>query len=194
MTVFAYESWKNNGHLMAKVAELGYLDGAVFDATYGEGVFWKRWKPETLVTNDQFSSADICADFRKLPFADNTFDSVVFDPPYKLSGTPMLGQFDTRYGTDVAMPWQERMRLILSGAAECFRVTKGFLLVKCQDQVCSGEVRWQTDEVWAVIRLAGGVKVDRFDFLKKGQPQPKDRRQVHARRNASQLLVFKKES
>ena len=40
-----------------------------------------------------------------------------------------------------------------------------------------------------VIRACNAVN-DRFDFVTVPRPQPDDRRQVTARRNASQLLVF----
>ena len=195
--ILATRAWPDNGALMYEaVAPLGYIQGRVLDATYGEGTFWKRFPNELwwLTTNDLYKEADLRADFCRLPFRDEEFDAVVFDPPYKLSGTPALGQFDLRYGVGVAMPWQERMRLIRRGALECLRVTKagGHTLVKCQDQVCSGKVVWQTDEVTHVMRTHGADKLDRFDLAHPPRPQPAGRKQVHARRNTSQLLVFRR--
>lgn len=186
----ATRAWPTNAHMIADVAKLGYLDGAVLDATYGEGNFWTVWRPVSLTTNDLWKPADHHYDFRAMGFPDHAFHAVVFDPPYKLSGTPALGQFDYRYGTDKAMTFTERMALLREGALECARVASSHLLIKCQDQVVSGRVYWQTDYFTSLLTAGGWTKVDRFDFVYNPRPQPGNRRQQHARRNSSQLLVF----
>jgi len=45
---------------------------------------------------------------------------------------------------------------------EAYRVLakKGILMVKCQDQVEGGRVRWQTDLITEAVAKAGGRKVD----------------------------------
>lgn len=195
--VMAVSNWKTNADLIADVARLGYLDGTVLDTTYGEaGGFWKVWRPEGLVAADvdpNIEDLDLVADFTCLPFADESFDSVVMDPPYRLNGTPTLGEFDSRYGIGAYTRWQDRMDLILRGVTECCRVSRSFVLTKTQDQICSGKVVWQSDLVTDTAAKSGFTKVDRFDFVTAMRPQPPGRRQVHARRNASQLLVFRKE-
>lgn len=191
MTVFAIGEWATNAHLIADVAKLGYLDGTVLDATYGEhGGFWKVWRPESLTTNDRYRDADYHYDYRAFPFCDGEFDVVVFDPPYKLSGTPALGAFDARFGIEESMSREDRLEDIRLGARECFRVARRRLLVKCQDQVEGGKVRWQTDLVTRAVEELGGTKIDRFDFVSNGRPQPGNRTQRTARRNHSTLLVF----
>lgn len=188
--VLGAHDWRTNGHMIEDVARLGYLDGRVLDATLGESTFWNEWKPEYLATNDLYKPALYNHDFRYFPENWAGFwDSVVFDPPYKLSGTPSLGQFDQRYGIDRPMKVQDRLKLILDGAVECWRITKGFLLVKCQDQVVSGNVVWQTSLIKDTLSWHDARLVDRFDFIYTPRPQPVAR-QVHARRNTSQLLVF----
>ena len=190
MTVLAVKNWKDNGAMIADVAQLGYITGTVLDVTYGKGTFWKYWQPETLITHDLAIDG---VDFRKLPEEDGSIDCVVLDPPYKLNGTPALGEFDERYGIDVPMTWQQRHTMIKYGIEEAERVLreKGHLLLKCQDQVCSGQVRWQTYEFTHKATRLGFRLVDRFDMLGKARPQPKGRRQVHAQGRPSTLLVFK---
>lgn len=177
--------------MIADVAKLGYITGTVLDVTYGRGTFWKNWKPETLITHDLATDR---VDFRSLPEKDESVDCVVMDPPYKLNGTPALGEFDKRYGVDVPMSWWQRHTMIKNGIREAERVLrkKGHLLLKCQDQVSSGQVRWQTIEFTGYALSLGLRLVDRFDMLGKGRPQPKWRRQVHAQGRPSTLLVFKK--
>ena len=193
MTILATKPC-TNADLMIECMALGYvpLIGDVLDPTYGEGGFWRLTRPSGLVTCDLKPGADLIADFTQLPFDDDRFDSVVFDPPYKLNGTPSMGKMDERYGVEEPTNWRERHDLMVRGLNECARVLKsgGHLLVKCQDQVCSGKVRWQTDLMTSAARLVGLEKIDRFDLVGH-RPQPAGRRQVHARRNSSQLLVFR---
>lgn len=68
----------------------------------------------------------------------------------------------------------------------------GMLLVKCQDQVCSGKVRWQTIEFAGHAVELGSRLVDQL-HLPSYRPQPAGRRQIHARRNYSTLLVLRKD-
>lgn len=193
--VMAIDKWATNGALIADCARLGYLRDEWFtlDPTYGHGTFWKEWRPKALrgTDLDPAKSIDDCrgVDFTAMQFGDREFDCVVFDPPYKLNGTP-TEQVDKRYGVHESTRWQDRMALCRAGISECARVLgDGFLLVKCQDQVCSGKVRWQTVDFTAHAETQGLGLVDRFDFLSY-RPQPSGTRQVTARRNASTLLVF----
>lgn len=188
-------SWATNAELIADVAVLGWLsdDLSVLDVTYGEGAFWTKYRPPLLTGVDLNPAKSLTGepvDFRSLPYADRSFDVVVFDPPYKLNGTPSLDGFDGAYGVEVATRWQDRMQLIADGAAECARVARKHLLVKCQDQVVSGKMRWQTDVVTDIAYAAGFRKADRLDFRSNGLPQPPGRRQQHARHSVSQLIVF----
>lgn len=191
--VLAIGGWRNNAELIRDVAQLGYLDGHVLDATFGEGNFWAAWSPKHLTTNDLHKNADLHANFTALPFADDTFDAVVFDPPYRMSGRRDRGSFDQRFGLVEYRDNRTILGDITSGAIECLRVTRRHLLVKCQDQVNGGRVRWQTDLVTQTVTDHGATKVDRFDFVPPSRrPQPAHRRQLTARRNHSTLLVFTK--
>lgn len=193
MTILAVHNWSGNAALIADVAQLGYLDGTVLDATYGKhGGFWKLWRPEALTTNDLNHPADHSWDFRSMPIPGGSFDAVVFDPDYKLNGTPAVGEMDERYGTDENLSRAERLEKIRLGALECFRVARQRLLVKCMDQVEGGQVRWQTDIVTRAVEEAGGRKVDRFDLIGHGRAQPSGRRQLTAQGRGSTLLVFSK--
>lgn len=191
--IYAAQHWPTNAHMMVDVARLGYLRREWFtlDPTYGLGNFWTRWSPyrHNFVYADKYTLDG--HDFRDLPWQDGTFDAVVFDPPYKLNGTP--SPEEVRYGVEVPTRWQDRILLMQQGQKECARVLKrgGYLLTKCQDQVVSGKVVWQTDIMTMQAKADGLVKVDRLDFLTNPRPQPHSR-QVHARRNYSTLLVFQK--
>lgn len=190
-------AWKDNAEMIADVARLGYLNGHVCDVTYGYGKWWKVFQPLELTAHDLNplkSPLGYGVDFRATGHFDRFFDAVVFDPPYKLNGTP-TDKVDEPYGVDEVRTWQERHALIMEGITECARISNGFVLVKCQNQVCSGSTRFQADIFSEHASTVGLRKVDEFLKLSRspvGRPQPKGRRQVHARNNYSTLLVFKR--
>jgi len=193
MTVLAARAWSSNAELFADVSKLHYLDGSVMDCTYGLGLFWSLWRPESLVCHDLYTVDGV--DFRNLPEPDGTFDASVLDPPYRMSGTRDRGDFDERYGVQGAyVKWQDVIELVCDGISECLRATKpgGYLLLKCADQVCSGQVRWQTRIFSDWAEAKGAKLVDRFDMITTPRPQPAGRKQRHAARNLSTLLVFQK--
>ena len=196
--VLAITAWPDNAAMVEDCVRLGYLRATdrVLDPTYGRGTWWKRWRPARLVwcTHDT-------ADFRHLPFAADTFDSAVFDPPYISKGraTKKLGDFDQRYGLAAyaaGTPRQspaEVQRIMDDGLTDVVRVVKpgGFVLVKCMDYISGGKL-WQGVYKTVSHALALGCEVqDRFEHLRAPGPQPAGRPQKHARRNHSTLLVLR---
>jgi len=194
--ILAVQAWPTNADLIADCAQLGYLhdDWLTLDPTYGLGRWWSKWRPHRLVASDvdpAKSPTGTSVDFTDLPHPDGMFDAVAFDPPYKLNGTP-TADIDGRYGVHVVRSREDRHRLICDRITECARVLapRGFLLVKCQDQVNGGRVRWQTDLFTRHAEHLGLDKVDALHMLAY-RPQPDGTRQEHARRNHSTLLVFR---
>lgn len=196
----ALHAWTDNAQMIAEGVRPLYIgdDDRVLDPTYGLGGWWKRWRPKNLVACDgrfDRSPMRMSIDFTALPAWLGFFDVVAFDPPYKVNGTgdPII---DGRYGVEVKASWQERHRLIKAGITSCINRLNpgGYLLLKCQDQVCSGAKRWQTrefaDHAESYSRV---VLVDRFDMSGHTRPQPMaGRTQRHAHGHPSSLLVFEK--
>ncbi len=193
---FQLDAWKTNGELIRDVQKLGYISDrdSVLDCTYGLGVFWSEWKPKGYLfhrtdANPAKSPDDPDGvDFRKMPHKDQSFDVVVYDPPYGMRGTSAL-ESDEQYGIDENMRWQDRWALIYDGLEECCRVARRRVLIKIQAQVVSAKVRWQDIEAVIVAERNGFGLRDRFDFLSY-RDQPAGTSQKHARRNASTLLVL----
>ena len=87
---------------------------------------------------------DVVADFTKLPFEDETFWHVVFDPPHLIRGKE-LGTMTKKYGC-LNGDWKEMLR---GGFAECFRVLKpnGTLIFKwCETEIPLREILALTPE------------------------------------------------
>jgi hypothetical protein len=198
MTVLAAHPWATNADLIVDLHELGYIrdKDTVWDPTYGYGRWWTKYRPVNLVGTDidPAKSGPLgSVDFTDAPpYWVRGVDVIAFDPPYKLNGTP--SDPDEPYGVHERARWQDRMRLIYDGmfALNTALKPRGIMLLKCQDQVCSGKVRWQTIEFATYAEEV--LELELVDMLHMigGRPQPTGRRQVHARRNMSSLLVLKK--
>jgi len=184
-------AWKSNADLIADVAALGWLNGRVLDLTHGEGVFWRRWQPDHLTTNDLHKPADHNHDARHPLPPDwvGAYDAVVFDPPYKLNGTPTD---DDRYGVDRKATMDERIDLITVGSARAAEAVAGggWLHIKVQSQISGGRYRDQVGHV-AGLFSDGAFRLRAvWYFVSRPRPQPAGRRQVNPRNNVSQLLSF----
>ncbi|WP_394879056.1 SAM-dependent methyltransferase [Levilactobacillus brevis] len=106
------------------------------EANYSLGTYpTKDGDKERLLT----VSPDVVADFRSMPFDDNRFYMVVFDPPH-LIYAGKDSWLAKKYGTLNRDTWQDDLR---QGFAECMRVLKpnGTLIFK-----------WNTEQI-AVNKL-----------------------------------------
>lgn len=113
----------------------------ILDACCGGRMFWFN-KQNPLVTymdNRSFEermsngqhfvvSPDVVADFREMPFPDNTFKLVIFDPPHLLHAGES-SWLAKKYGRLDAKTWRDD---ISKGFDECFRVLEpdGILVFK----------------------------------------------------------------
>ena len=194
--VLAADTWTTNAHLIEDVARLGYLKPTdrVIDPTYGRGVWWQRWMPAELVAHDLTMDG---VDFRHLPHDAGMFDAAAYDPPYVCVGgraTTGTAELHDRYGlTDAPTTPGDLQELIGEVLAEVARVVKprGIVLCKCQDYVSSGHL-WPGTYYTTLHAYGMGLRlVDRLEHLGGIRPQPPGRRQVHALRNLSTLLVFR---
>ena len=135
----------------------------VLDACCGSRMFWfdkkdtratfvdKRRERHTLPdisskggSRELVIDPDHLADFTDLPFPDNTFALVVFDPPH-FERNGATGWVGLKYGT-LKGEWREELR---RGFAECFRVLKpnGHLIFKWNEtQIPLREILKLTDQ------------------------------------------------
>ena len=124
----------------------------VLDACCGSRMFWfdrhdaravfvdKRCERHVLTDSSSKDGSrelvidpDYLADFTNLPFHNNTFSLVVFDPPH-FERNGATGWVGLKYGT-LKGNWQEMLR---DGFAECFRVLRpeGILIFKwCEVEI-----------------------------------------------------------
>jgi len=194
-----------NADLMKAVAPL-YLTGSVLDVTYGEGKWWDRFTPDPFTFHDLHKVDGV--DFRQLPEADSSIDTVCFDPPYVISGGKGDEDFQGRYGigghrlkmTNSGGGNAALHDLIRGGLAESMRVARRFVLVKCMEFAQGGGVHndYGTDfhdmpfavASWAVA--GGWIKHDTIVHHTGAGPGGHNIREPsRARRHHSYLLVFR---
>ena len=160
----------------------------VLDVTYDRGVFWQNIDEATYHLERNVKKYD----FAEVPFNDQTFDVVVFDPPYRMSGTLTDHPTTQRYGNENQN--YKRVPLYYENAVrEAHRVLKmgGILIAKMQDQVVSGQIYFQTNQMMLWAKDFKRM-VDEVHVVNNSRPQPPGRREVHIRRMHSTFQVWVK--
>jgi len=139
----------------------------ILDVTYNRGRMWQglgycphRSDRDVLLLEQGIT--DTAADCRVLPFADESFDVVVFDPPHQSDGgtNALGGDWGQRYGTaafdgdpsDLFEPFLSEARRVLVSDT-------GMVLAKIADQVHS-VYRWQHVDLIVAGRSAGFTPCD----------------------------------
>jgi hypothetical protein len=185
----------DNADLMVEVAKLWIPPAAqVLDATYGRGLFWTKFAPRYLTA--------WTGDFLAMPYGPDSFDVVVYDPPYTSTGgtptAPGVQDMSDRYGMDEVKGWRALLKMNALGLANMAAISRGLVLVKTADYVESGSRRWGHQNILDTAPHLGLKRVDEFVLVSGPGPQPKHnldgtrRRQEHSRRAHSFLVVFKK--
>lgn len=199
-----------NAEVFPKILSLHVPKGAkVADVTWGQGVFWKNVRPGDYEVRGTDVKTGV--DCRNLPYADESFDCVVFDPPYMegffrrsadhLGGGGTHSSFRKAYSnreaTEEGGPkWHAAViDLYVKGGKEAFRILKknGICIVKCQDEV-SANRQWLTHvEIINEYASMGFYARDLFLVVRANQPGvSRLLKQVHARKNHSYFIIFQK--
>jgi len=201
--VFSAHSGTND-ELFPRILGLYVAPGSIVaDVTYGKGVFWKN-VPDGLY---QVKATDITQgiDCRSLPYEDGLIDCVVLDPPYMHTpgGTAHVGHqnYEGYYRNNAnkngsGKKYHEAVLDLYFGAAdEANRVLRenGIFVVKCADEVCANQQRLTHVELINEFICKGFVVEDLFVLKRNNRPGvSRMLKQVHARKNHSYFLVFRK--
>jgi hypothetical protein len=190
----------NNSDLIAAVARLYLPDGAVVaDVTWGFGVFWKRFNGRrrrfTLIGSDLLDRPGLTlrADFRRLPYADDSIDVTVLDPPYTHCGHYINSH---RYGSHLTdgMRHPEIVALYREGMVEALRVLRpgGTLWVKCKDENDGKQHRTHIELFNIAIVELGLHDQDFFVLAPRTAVTRRHLQQKTAHKSHSYLWVFRK--
>lgn len=193
-----------NDELFPQILSLYVAPGSVVaDVTYGKGVFWKKL-PKALY---QLKATDINhgIDCRSLPYEQETIDCVVLDPPYMHTpgGTAHVGHqnYEGYYRNNTTKNGSGKkyheavLDLYFKAADEAHHVLRkdGIFIVKCADEVCANQQRLTHVELITELAQKGFIVEDLFVLVRNNRPGvSRILKQVHARKNHSYFLVFRK--
>lgn len=203
---------QNNEDIFPLILTLYVPVGAeIADVTYGKGVFWKKVKKDNYILH--FSDIKTGVDCRQLPYSDASMDCVVLDPPYMegfyrrhnehLAGNGTFSSFREAYSDGSVYIQREGapkyhdavLDMYYSAGCEALRVLKdkGILIVKCQDEVSANKQHLTHVEIINEYTAHGLIVEDLFVMVRNNKPNISTlKKQVHARKNHSYFLVFRK--
>jgi hypothetical protein len=202
----------NNSPVLDDILKLHVAENSVIaDITYGLGAFWKDIDTTKYVLHG--SDLKTGTDWKNLPYADNSIDVIVFDPPYiegfyrkkatSLAGVGSHSAFQTAYSnSDVQTTSQTKkyhdavIEAYLSVIPEVNRVLKksGKFIIKCQDEVSSNAQKLTHVELIYAYEHHKFYCKDLFVVMRNNKPNvSRILQQVHARKNHSYFLVFEKQ-
>ena len=169
----------NSSDIILKLSKI-FGDVRTLDLTYGLGVFWKKYAPRQLTTNDFFKDADRHQNFTATDFGDRSFELVVFDPPFTANG-PSKQRHQERYGSHrdqegAPQNIKDVRRLLVGGIKEACRISGRWVLVKTQDVVESGQLHPNVNLALNTLVKYGFKIHTEVPFQPNRRPQPKGRR------------------
>lgn len=147
----------------------------ILDMCCGSRMFWLNKSDPRAVFADVRSEShtlcdgrslhiapDVIADFRALPFPDDSFSQVVFDPPHlvRVGETAWMGK---KYGRLNRETWQQDIRM---GFSEAFRVLRphGTLIFKWNEtQIPASQIIALTDQQPTIWQRTG--KADKTHWI-----------------------------
>lgn len=191
----------SQNEIINSIINLYCSNGIDIDVTYSKGNFYKNDIPEPKykVDIDPKYKDVIKADSRNLPFENERFSSIMFDPPFlattgksllKNDGNNIIGKRFGVYPNEQALH-----EFYYESLVELYRVCRknGFLIFKCQDKVSSGIQYFSHCFIYEKAVEIGWYSRDLFILLAKNRVIANwQRNQKHSRKFHSYFWVFQK--
>jgi SAM-dependent methyltransferase len=172
----------------------------ILDSTVNAGRFWKgSTRPVTGLDIDPKYKPDVVGDNREMPFENESFDVVVYDPPHiPNQGRDRSKDFNGRFGLVLKATADQGYNfshLYPPFVKEAYRVLipEGVLFCKIADYVHGHRYQWAHVELIQAAIAAGFCACDCIVKLRKGPIiDPRWKNAHHARRRHCYWLVFRK--
>ena len=165
------------------------------DPCYRTGRFYKSGKisaPEKISDINPIHGAPV-HDCRKLPYKNNSTNSLIFDPPFITYPGKNNFHIMRKFGSFQNLAALKEM--YNSSFLEFYRILKkgGVLIVKCQDGTYGPDLSLlHIDAVILPCRKIGFKEIDLFILESKSRPERRGCIQRHSRKYHSYFIVFKK--
>lgn len=182
------------------------------DMTYSSGKFYEQKKNDKYIIPQPTIKLDVVPQFEdviklepigKLPFEDNSIDSIVIDLPFVIAPRDSAStKLDNQDGRNVIMnrfssyyPVAEMLESYYHWCSEAYRVLipNGICVFKCQSTVTGGKQLMSCEYSWLCATSVGFYTLDQFFLIAKNRLHSgKIKTQQHARKYTSTFYVFKK--
>ena len=172
----------------------------ILDATVNAGRFWRGSNHRVIGLDiNPAVRPSIVGSNSAMPFANEAFDVVVYDPPHiPNQGRDKNKDFQSRFGLVVKSPRQNGYNLTHTYPPfleEAYRVLvpEGILLAKIADYVHNHRMQWAHFELMKAAMAQGFTACDMIIKTRKGPiVDPRWKKAHHARRQHAFWLVFRK--
>jgi hypothetical protein len=169
----------------------------ILDATVNQGRIWGRGKSRYRHTGmdiDPSVHPDVAGDNTAMPFADGSWDVIVYDPPH--TGEQGKSQFAAVYGTGVATASNGGLAHTYPaflGEARRVLPPEGLLLVKLADCTHRNKFHFATAEFYVAAKECG-FELQGYHMLPRKSViiDPKWKKASHPRQNHSTWMAFRK--
>lgn len=176
------------------------VPAAILDATVNGGRFWRESKRAVIGLDIEAQHhPTIVADNTAMPFRDESFEAIVYDPPHiPNQGRDRSKDFNTRFGLVLRSSKENHYTFshtFPGFTREAYRVLtgEGILLCKIADYVHHHRYQWAHIEFINAAREAGLTPCDCIVKIRKGPIiDPKWKRAHHSRRQHCYWLIFRK--
>jgi SAM-dependent methyltransferase len=175
-------------------------EGPVLDVTANRRRMWKGLETRGVLfaDRDPVVIPDVCCDFRRLPFASNSFSAVVFDPPHlpaAAGSEKSSSQYKRDYGLDSAPRADSIESYFQPFLQEALRVLKpdGLVFAKLIDFVHNHAHQWTLHEFLKAVP-AGLTATDLLIKINPSRGLTSGRwvKSHHARRVHTWWIVLRK--
>lgn len=193
----------SNSEIIKNIMILYNIERFDLDCTYSIGEFWKSL-PKPKYKTDLFPKKHdvLKASSDKLPFDSETMKSIMFDPPFVISGETYK---DNKKGSCVIAKrfesyknFDELKKHYFGTLKETYRLlqNEGILVFKCQDVVADGKNHFSHCIIMNMALKVGFYPKDLFILMAKNRinsfNSKKWKTQYHARKYHSYFWVFQK--
>jgi hypothetical protein len=194
--------YNSNFEVISNIMSLYKIEAFDLDCTYSRGLFWKNL-PEPVIKTDLVPVVEgtIQADSENLPFQDNSIRTIMYDPPFVISGKSYK---ENKEGSSVIAKrfegytnYENLTINYYNTLKELYRVCEedGFVVMKCQDTVSGGKNHFTHAMVMSMAMKVGFYPRDLFILVANMRINSfggKWNKQEHARKYHSYFLVFEK--
>jgi SAM-dependent methyltransferase len=172
----------------------------ILDATVNGGRFWRgSTRPVYGLDIDIAHRPNLVADNTKMPFGDEVFDVLVYDPPHiPNQGRDNEKDFNVRFGLVIRSTKENRYSFAHTYppfVAEAYRVLKpeGILFCKIADYIHHHRYNWAHVDLIEAARKPGFQACDCIIKTRKGPIiDPRWKTAHHTRRQHCYWIVFRK--